>query len=113
MVERDQVLALIKGETKEVISWTMGFFDEQLAKELLGEECIPSDILPSFEFCHGSSPRQDWEAKALFAERAHTGSTRRLGQLFGIWPWWSRGVLGEGYFHISQETYYSLRDRGT
>ena len=70
MVERDQVLALIKGETKEVISWTMGFFDEQLAKELLGEECIPSDILPSFEFCHGSSPRQDWEAKALFAERA-------------------------------------------
>lgn len=70
MVNRDRVSALINGDSHEIISWTMGFFDELLAAELLGEECIPSDILPSFEFCRGASPQQDWETKALFAERA-------------------------------------------
>ena len=70
MVDRDRVLALVHGESNEVISWTMGFFDEQLAETLLGEDCIPSDILPSSEFSYGASPRQDWETKALFAERA-------------------------------------------
>lgn len=70
MVSREQFLAVLKGESNEVISWTMGFFDEKLASALLGEDCIPSDMLPGPEFSYGASPRQDWEVKAEYAKRA-------------------------------------------
>jgi len=70
MVKREQFLAVLEGESNEVISWTMGFFDEKLARELLGADCIPSDILPGPDFSHGASPQADREVKARFAERA-------------------------------------------
>lgn len=70
MIRRDEFLAVIEGTSNEVISWTMGFFDEKLASTLLGPDCIPSDILPGPEFAYGASPRHDWEIKAEYAKRA-------------------------------------------
>ncbi|HBG00744.1 MAG TPA: hypothetical protein DDW87_04105 [Firmicutes bacterium] len=70
VVSREHFLAVLRGESNDVISWTMGFFDEKLAAALLGEDCIPSDILPGPAFSYGASPRHDWEVKARFSQRA-------------------------------------------
>ena len=70
MTPRERFMAVLAGESNEIIPWTMGFFDEKLAAELLGEECVPSDIIPREDFSYGASPREDWEVKALYAERA-------------------------------------------
>ncbi|NLY29953.1 MAG: hypothetical protein GX047_04915, partial [Firmicutes bacterium] len=70
MTPRERFMAVLAGESNDVIPWTMGFFDEKLAAELLGEECVPSDIIPREDFSYGASPREDWEVKALYAERA-------------------------------------------
>jgi hypothetical protein len=70
MVSKERFLAVLRGESREVIPWTMGFFDEKLAAALLGEGCIPSDIVPGPVFSYGASPAQDWEIKAQFCQRA-------------------------------------------
>ena len=70
MVKREEFLAVLNKESNQVVSWTMGFFDEKVAERLLGKECIFSDILPGDEFIYGASPRVDWEVKAYYAAKA-------------------------------------------
>jgi len=48
----------------------MGFFNEKLAEKLLGNDCLPSDVLPGREFSYGASPKADWDVKARYAEKA-------------------------------------------
>ena len=45
MTPRERFMAVLAGESNEIIPWTMGFFDEKLAAELLGKN-VPSDIIP-------------------------------------------------------------------
>ena len=70
MITREHFLAVLHGESNEVFSWTMSFFNELLAEKLLGKDCIPSDAIPQKEFNFGASPQADWAVKALYAERA-------------------------------------------
>jgi len=70
MIKREQFLSLLNRDSKQIVPWIMGFSDEKVALRLLGEECLPSDVLPEEEFTYGASPADDWEVKANYAEQA-------------------------------------------
>ncbi|MCK9287018.1 MAG: uroporphyrinogen decarboxylase family protein [Sphaerochaetaceae bacterium] len=69
MLDRKTFFDTLKGISKSPQSWTMSFYNEKIAKTLLGADAIPSDITPPKEFTYGGSDPKDWEVKAKFAER--------------------------------------------
>lgn len=69
MVDRKTFFDTLAGRNKGPQSWTMSFYNEKIAKTLLGADAIPSDIIPPKEFTYGGSNPKDWEIKALFADR--------------------------------------------
>lgn len=63
---RERFFALTRDKEPLVFSWIMGFFNDRVAKRLLGEGNVPQDCLPTPEWHFGASDRLDWEAKIRY-----------------------------------------------
>jgi hypothetical protein len=55
--KRDLVLSALNHEENIVPLWTMGFENLSTAKRLIGENNVPTDILPEFEYKKGAADK--------------------------------------------------------
>ena len=69
MNKRDLVLSALNHEENIVPLWTMGFENLSTAKRLIGENNVPTDILPEFEYKKGAADKLNMELKIKFAEQ--------------------------------------------
>ena len=68
MTKREQLLAAINHEEGMIPSWTMAFFNLDLAKKLLGEENVMTDYLPCSGFKTGCADADNRERNVRYAQ---------------------------------------------
>ncbi len=68
MNKRELFFASLEGETQEVPSYTMAFFNIATAQRLLGEENVTNEYLPTDEYKLGASSTEGRERNIRFAQ---------------------------------------------
>jgi uroporphyrinogen decarboxylase len=64
---RERFFALVQHKEPVVLSWFMSFFNEHVARRLLGSDSVPADVVPARDLRFGASDRADWDAKVRYA----------------------------------------------
>ncbi len=67
MTNRERFWRLVKGKEPIVLSWLMAFFNDRVARDLLGSNNLPGDLIPIADWKLGASDRPDWDAKVRYA----------------------------------------------
>lgn len=69
MNQRDLLLCVLNREENLIPVWPMGFGNLDTAKRLIGEDNVPLDISPEYEYKKGASDERNMELKIKFAEQ--------------------------------------------
>ncbi len=64
---RERFFALVRDRQPLVLSWLMAFFNERVARQLIGADNVPADVIPTAAWQLGASDRADWDAKVRYA----------------------------------------------
>jgi hypothetical protein len=64
---RETFHRLMAREGSPVLTWVMAFFNEELARKLLGDRNVPLDCIPGEGWHFGASDRDDWDRKIAYA----------------------------------------------
>jgi len=57
----------MKRKAKPVLPWIMSFFNEKTAEKLLGNENVPHDLVPNWDYNARCSDKDDWERKVNYS----------------------------------------------
>lgn len=68
MSNRETFFRLVRERDSTILSWFMAFFNEKVAKKLLGEENVPGDCIPEGNWDYSSTVGCDRDRKINYAK---------------------------------------------